>query len=837
MNNTNKKERNTINYTAYILLIILLILIVSAITYSMPVPHGIDGNIYELDSLTPVGNNIDFSIHDITTGEFIQGKTKNNGYYSAALNGNNGNTIIIKTWNKHHSSNRTIILNSVMHNVDLLLNMTMPQFPPNITSIPITEAIEDMPYTYQIKAEDENNDILTYSLLIYPYGMYINSNTGLIEWLPENDDVGMHNIIVQVSDNIYTINHSFNIDVINVNDPPEIISGEIISAIEDQLYKYDVEAIDVDNEILYYYLDEKPDGMSINLTTGLIEWLPENDDVGDNNITIRVSDGNLDAIKSFTIEVMNTNDEFIINSTPITTALEDGLYTYDVDAYDIDKEDILEYSLIVSPFGMDINTSTGLIKWIPSNEQVGNNSVVIQISDNTISQNQSFIINVLNVNDAPDITSQPIRTAYVSTMYIYDVDASDPDKDILEYSLLEKPINMNINKHTGIIKWVPQKSHIGNNTIIIEVTDKNLGSTQIFNIIVYDDEQPTIKTGSSRNKQTKDKAPKNKTWDIIGIPEELSTEKTIIRTIKNPSEMIERIDIKGKIKQDIKINVKELARRPINTKNLDKKVYRYIEMLFDSGNSQAKTKEEIVYVESINIQFKVEKGWLEENKAEFSDIILNRYVDNQWKELVAKYIGTKNNHIYFEAKTPGFSYFAISLKDIIKPDKVTITGPKEPHIVSGIIFKNNRNVQVGNGTEIIITNKDTGQIFKGKTGISLNSGQYYLIINGNKGDMIYIEIKKWGRSFKTQFTLESDMKEVDLILTDKGLFPITGYSTIYSISPLNHLTNNSPAINSIIILALLTILYSIYIAYKRKTLKKKNHQEKKEQDTKKEDLI
>ena len=135
-----------------ILVYALLFLIVVQINYAIPVPHGIDGNIYELDGITPAGKGIDFSVYDIITGEFIQGKTKNNGYYAVSSNGDNGDLIIIRTWNKYHSSNRTVILQGVMHNVDLLLNMSMPQSPPIITSNPITEATEDELYIYQVKS-------------------------------------------------------------------------------------------------------------------------------------------------------------------------------------------------------------------------------------------------------------------------------------------------------------------------------------------------------------------------------------------------------------------------------------------------------------------------------------------------------------------------------------------------------------------------------------------------------------------------------------------------------------------------------------------------------------
>ena len=54
-------------------------------------------------------------------------------------------------------------------------------------------------YSYQLLAEDEDNDPLTYSILNGPSTMTI-SNTGLIEWTPGTLEGGYHNIDVQVVD-------------------------------------------------------------------------------------------------------------------------------------------------------------------------------------------------------------------------------------------------------------------------------------------------------------------------------------------------------------------------------------------------------------------------------------------------------------------------------------------------------------------------------------------------------------------------------------------------------------------------------------------------------------
>jgi len=85
------------------------------------------------------------------------------------------------------------------------------------------------------------------------------------------------------------------------------------------------------------------------------------------------------------------NSSPIIESDPVTTAKEGGIYTYDVEATD-PNEDTLTYSLTVSPTGMTINSTTGVISWTPTESQIGENEVVVEVSDGSRSTIQEFTI-------------------------------------------------------------------------------------------------------------------------------------------------------------------------------------------------------------------------------------------------------------------------------------------------------------------------------------------------------------------------------------------------------------------------------------------------------------
>ena len=83
------------------------------------------------------------------------------------------------------------------------------------------------------------------------------------------------------------------------------------------------------------------------------------------------------------------NSSPVIESDPVTTAKEGAAYTYDVEATD-PNEDALTYSLTVSPTGMTINSTTGVIAWTPA--AAGSFEVTVEVSDGSKSETQSFTI-------------------------------------------------------------------------------------------------------------------------------------------------------------------------------------------------------------------------------------------------------------------------------------------------------------------------------------------------------------------------------------------------------------------------------------------------------------
>lgn len=159
----------------------------------------------------------------------------------------------------------------------------------------------------------------------------------------------------------------------------------------DELYRNrDVSYVDAENG--NYALapwDESASGQGLELSD--IEFYPFADDI---RRQVRTSPWDIGA---HTVGEVSNWPPFI-NSSAVVTAEEEKDYQYAVEASDNDG-DTLTYQLAKSPSGMTINSSSGLIKWQPTAEQVGNFIVLVEVTDGRggIAQ-QEFVLVVSPAN-------------------------------------------------------------------------------------------------------------------------------------------------------------------------------------------------------------------------------------------------------------------------------------------------------------------------------------------------------------------------------------------------------------------------------------------------------
>ncbi|MCF7872447.1 tandem-95 repeat protein [Candidatus Woesearchaeota archaeon] len=208
----------------------------------------------------------------------------------------------------------------------------------------------------------------------------------------------------QASINTFTVNKST-----QSNTAPVITPIQNQEAIEDQLFTYQATASDTDGDIITYSLTNEPAGMTINTTSGLITWTPNNAQAlaqdGIYAVSVTASDSQLTDTKNFTITVTQVNDAPTISGIPDLPTNQTINVTEDID-----------YTLNVTPYILDIDTNTSLLtistsssyatindKIITFNYPNGITSeeVRITVSDSQLTASDNITVTIVPVNDTP----------------------------------------------------------------------------------------------------------------------------------------------------------------------------------------------------------------------------------------------------------------------------------------------------------------------------------------------------------------------------------------------------------------------------------------------------
>jgi hypothetical protein len=302
-----------------------------------------------------------------------------------------------------------------------------------------------------------------------------------LEGTPENRDVGIYRMNITISDVIGgTLSLIHTIEVINVNDPPFILTYPGTDCFEDLVYvqKFIGEDIDPTEDILQWSLDTDSDWLTIDRFNGTISGIPSNEDVGEVWVNVGLDDGlgGHDSV-NYTLSVINVNDDPELDHIPPLNVFEDIPFHYLPGAEDTDPtNDVMRWKIDSADTDLiSVDHVTGNISGDPEEKDVGQWWFVINVTDQRGGwDTQNVTLEVKQVNDPPSVLiDSPQFTMDEDSIHFLDPETiiSDTDSNQIDYDLITGESNCSIKSKEGGFTLEPANNWNGIIELLLRADD------------------------------------------------------------------------------------------------------------------------------------------------------------------------------------------------------------------------------------------------------------------------------------------------------------------------------------------------------------------------------
>ncbi|MBN1389538.1 MAG: hypothetical protein JXA22_02735 [Candidatus Thermoplasmatota archaeon] len=285
------------------------------------------------------------------------------------------------------------------------------------------------------------------------------TRTITITGTPDNRDVGEYDVALNITDGLGNYaEREFTLTV--MNDPPEILTENVLSVHQDEEYSVDYDADDEGLGITQWQLITEASWLKMEPGSGLLHGTPTNANVGTHHVKVTFNDGKGgQASDEFNLEVLDINDLPFITTTELPDAVEDEFYSFQLQGGDPDGEE-LTWSWQTDVKWLEDGIGSYL-KGTPTNDDVGPCNITVRAQDpRGLFVTSIFEFSVINVNDRPEWVDVPENiTIKEGEIFVFDVNATDVDVgDELIYIVDSyPPTNISINHTTGQMEWLASR--------------------------------------------------------------------------------------------------------------------------------------------------------------------------------------------------------------------------------------------------------------------------------------------------------------------------------------------------------------------------------------------
>ncbi|MGC8725002.1 MAG: beta strand repeat-containing protein [Thermoplasmata archaeon] len=284
-------------------------------------------------------------------------------------------------------------------------------------------------YTYNFTVSDfdvQYGDALSYYLISALPGMYViktGSNTGQVIWNTSKVNTGIYDYtIIAINKYGQMASQNVSVQVVNNNILPMITSQPNTKALAGSLYVYTPTTINPSNGPLAYMLTMAPYNMKINPSTGMVTWVPTENQVGINYVSITVTASNGESYTQTFAIVVSPSSNISMISSSVTYSNSTGEYTFMLLVTDTPQINVTNAYIILNGMPEKMTLISGASGGVYTFAYTTNltNKVYVysfMVHDST-GQNKTFQGGSLSVNPKSSAVSNTVPVYVLTSFYV-----------------------------------------------------------------------------------------------------------------------------------------------------------------------------------------------------------------------------------------------------------------------------------------------------------------------------------------------------------------------------------------------------------------------------------
>ena len=343
---------------------------------------------------------------------------------------------------------------------------------------------EDQSMTGQIKFSSSISDQNPKIILIQGPTLgklSFNQDELTFSFIPNGDSVGQDFFKIQLEvDGIKSEIAIIGIDILGKNDAPE--TGSLnLKTNENTIVSGQIPGKDRDGDPLTFQVIESPKNGKIHsfaTTTGSFTYMPNLDYSGTDTFKVSVSDGILKVDSQVTIVIEKINEAPIAEDSTYVVATHEMISQAQLKAIDPD-EDSLTFHIVDQPkLGNLIffDNKKGLFSYEFKKEVEGQSvdQFTFYVTDGKLISHTKTVTIKNQIENAVPVV-QPLKfTAEVGEVVSAQIEAKDPNGDVLDYGIVNQPSNgiiVSFDRVTGQLSYVSNPGFVGTDTFTFSVSD------------------------------------------------------------------------------------------------------------------------------------------------------------------------------------------------------------------------------------------------------------------------------------------------------------------------------------------------------------------------------